>query len=143
EDVAFGSEKNYYIQADIAENWGEYKTLVDKAEFDAHGRAVVNIRWVIGKGKILPMTTLRTAILLKRDPEDDTVVQKLGVEEATAYIESVDFCNPHLLVKDERKDGLRRRFFNDFFSRLEVYLVNTRVPVLETHRAIKEEIFKI
>lgn len=142
EDVVFGSEKNYYIQADIAENWGEYQKLVDKTEFDARGRAVVNVRWVVGKGKVLPMTTLRTAILLKRDPEDNTVIKKLGVEEATEYIESVDFCNPHLLVKDERKDSLRRLFFKDFLSRLEVYLVNTTLPVLEVHRAIKEEIFK-
>lgn len=143
ENVAFGSEKNYYIQADIAENWGEYKKLVDKAEFDANGRAVVDVRWVAGKGKILPMTTLRTAILLKRDPEDDTVVKKLKLEEATEYIESVDFCNPHLLVKDKRKDNLRRQFFKDFFSHLEVYLVNTTSPVLEVHRAIKDEILKI
>ncbi|MCP8304309.1 MAG: aldolase [archaeon] len=143
ENVAFGSEKNFYIQADIAETWREYKKLVDKAEFDAKGRAVVNIRWIVGKGKILPMTTLRTAILLKRDPEDDTIVKKLTPDEATKYMEAVDFSNPHLLVKDERKNNLRRRFFKEFFDRLEVYLLNAKLPVIETHRAIKEEILKI
>lgn len=54
QNVAFSSEKNFYIQADIAEIWGEYKSLVDKAEFDARGRAIVNIRWIVGKGKIFP-----------------------------------------------------------------------------------------
>ena len=136
--VAFSSEKNYYIQADIADTWGEYQKLVDKAEFDSKGRAVVNIRWIVGKGKILPMTTLKKAILLKRDPEDKAIVSKLSLEEATRYIETVDFCNPHMLVKDERKMNLRRQFFKEFFTSLEIHVVNTTVPVLEAHRAIKE-----
>jgi len=143
ENVAFSSEKNFYIQADIAETWGEYKKLVEKAEFDAKGRAVVNVRWIVGKGKILPMTTLRMAILLMRDPEDDTIVKKLTSNEAAKYMETVEFCNPHLLVKDERKNKLRRQFFREFFSRLETYLVNIVLPPIETHRVIKEEILKI
>lgn len=138
--VAFSSEKNFYIQADIAENWGEYKKLVDRAEFDLKGRAVVNVRWVVGKGKVLPMATLKKAILLKRDAEDNAIVRRLSPEEATYHIETVDFCNPHLLVKDERKTGLRKRFFKEFFTPLEIYVVNTTAPVLETHRVIKEEI---
>jgi hypothetical protein len=143
QDVAFSSEKNFYIQADIAETWGEYKRLVEKAEFDARGRAVVNVRWIVGKGKILPLTTLRTAILLKRDPEDETIVRKLTFDEAVKYMRSVDFCNPHLLVKDQRKNNLREQFFREFFSRLETYLVNTTPPPVETHRVIKEEVLKI
>jgi len=143
DDVAFGSEKNFYIQADIAETWGEYKELVEKAEFDAKGRAVVNVRWIVGKGKILPLTTLRTAILLKRDPEDETIVKKLTPDEAVQYMETVDFCNPHLLVKDTRKNDLRGRFFRKFFSRLETYLINTTLPPIETHRVIKEEALKM
>ncbi|HKZ40806.1 MAG TPA: hypothetical protein VJ044_07570, partial [Candidatus Hodarchaeales archaeon] len=120
--VAFSSEKNSYIQADIAEVWGEYKKLVDKAEFDSKGKAVVNVRWIIGKGKMLPMTTLKKAILLKRDAEDETIVRKLSPEEATRYIESVDFCNPHMLVKDERKLELSKQFFKEFFSSLEIHV---------------------
>jgi hypothetical protein len=138
--VAFSSEKNSYIQADIAETWGEYKELVDKAEFDSKGRAVVNVRWVIGKGKMLPMTTLKEAILLKRDIEDKTIVRRLLPDEAIRYMETVDFCNPHMLVKDERKMELRKQFFKEFFTSLETHVVNTMAPVLETHRAIKEEI---
>jgi len=136
--VAFSSEKNYYIQADIAENWGEYKNLVDKAEFDSKGRAVVNVRWVVGKGKVLPMTTLKKAVLLKRDPQDKAIVSRLSPEEATIYIEGVDFCNPHMLVKDERKMNLRRQFFKEFFTPLETYVVNTSASVLEAHRTIRE-----
>jgi hypothetical protein len=141
--VAFSSEKNSYIQADIADTWDEYKKLADKAEFDSKGRAVVNIRWIVGKGKLLPMTTLKKAILLKRDPEDQTMVRKLLPEEATRYVETVDFCNPHMLVKDERKMELRKQFFKEFFASLEIYVANTTAPVLDAHRAIKEEILRI
>ncbi len=143
QDVAFGSEKNFYIQADIAETWGEYSKLVEKAEFDAKGRAVVNVRWIVGKGKILPLTTLRTAILLNRDPEDETIVKKITPNEAIQYMKKVDFCNPHLLVKDKRKNDLRERFFREFFSRLETYLINITLPPLETHRVIKEEVLRL
>lgn len=136
--IAFASEKNFYIQADIADNWGEYQKLVEKAEFDSKGRAVVNVRWVVGKGKILHMTTLKKAILLKRDPGDKSVFDRLSPEEASSYIESVDFCNPHMLVKDERKTDLRRRFFKELFNHLEAYIVNTAAPILQSHNAVKE-----
>lgn len=138
--VAFASEKNFYIQADIANVWGEYQRLVDKAEFDSMGRAVVNIRWIVGKGRVLPMTTLKKAILLKREQEDKSVINKLSSDEATRYVEAVDFCNPHLLVKDERKVKIRRRFFSEFFRSLETYIVNTAAPIMESHRAIREAI---
>ena len=137
--IAFASEKNFYIQADIAESWGEYQRLVKKAEFDSKGRAVVNVRWIVGKGKILPMTTLKKAILLKRDPEDRSILNKLSAEEASRYIEAVDFCNPHMLVKDERKSNLRRNFFKRLFNSLEeIYIVNTANPLNQTHKAIRE-----
>ncbi|MEM4733830.1 MAG: aldolase, partial [Candidatus Bathyarchaeia archaeon] len=138
--VAFASEKNFYIQADMADVWGEYQKLVEKAEFDSKGRAVVNVRWVVGKGKILPMTTLKKAILLKRDPEDKSVFNKLSPEEASRYIESVDFCNPHILVKDDWKTKLRKKFFEELFNSLEIYIVNTAAPITQSHKAIKEEI---
>ena len=137
--IAFASEKNFYIQADIAESWGEYQRLVEKAEFDSKGRAVVNVRWIVGKGKILPMTTLKKAILLKRDPEDRSILNQLSAEEASRYIEAVDFCNPHMLVKDERKSNLRRNFFKRLFNSLEeIYIVNTANPLNQTHKAIRE-----
>jgi len=141
--VAFGSEKNYYVQADIADAWDEYKGLIDKAEFDSKGRAVVNIRWVIGKGRVLPMTTLGKAILLKRDAKDKGIVGKPSPEEATDYIEASGFCNPHLLVKDDRKGELRRRFFKKLFASLAIHTVNTVHPVLDVHETIRQEILGI
>jgi hypothetical protein len=41
--------------------------------------------------------------------------------------------------KDKLMEKYRsiRRFFREFFSRLEIYLVNTTLPAIETHQAIK------
>ena len=36
-----------------------------------------------------------------------------------------DFCNPHQLVRDERKFNLRRNFFLELFSRVDVHVLNT------------------
>jgi len=143
QNVAFSSEKNFYIQADIAETWGEYNRLVQNAEFDTKGRAVVNVRWIVGKGKILPMTTLGDAVLLKRDLKDNAIVTEIMPEEAVEYMKAVGFCNPHLLVKDSRKDFLHEHFFQEFFSRLRVYLVNATPPAAETQRMIREEVLNV
>jgi len=138
--LAFGSEKNCYVEADIGKIWGEYERLVEKAHFDRRGRAVVNIRWVLGSGGVIPMTTLRKIIMLKRDREDPTISTKLSTEEALDYLLANDFCNPHQLVRDERKLRLRKDFFRRLFEATEVYLVNTVKPPIETHREILKAI---
>ncbi len=101
--VAFGSEKNFYVQADIAEVWGKHQKLVQDAEFDKISRAVVNVRNIVGKGKIIPLTTIKKVFLLKRDPHDEILSKELDVEEAVNYVERMDFCNRYLLIKNERK----------------------------------------
>lgn len=140
--VAFSSEKNFYIQADIADIWGEYEKLVEKAEFDKRGRAVVNVRWIVGKGKMVPMTTMRTAILLKHDPDDEKLVRKLSTDEAVQYVEATNFCNHHLLVRTERKQRIRKRFFKQFFGRVNVFRINAVPPPLETHKLIRNLIYE-
>ena len=55
EPLAFGSEKNTYIQADIGKILNEYESLADKARLDSHGRAVVNVRWIVGSGGVIPL----------------------------------------------------------------------------------------
>jgi len=134
--LAFGSEKNCYVEADIAKIWREYEGILEKAMFDKSGRAIVNVRWVVGGGGVIPMTTLRKIIMLKRDSSDPIISRKLSTDEAMDYLLSNDFCNPHLLVKDERKLRLRKRFFERLFSFRDVFLVNTVKPPLETHAEI-------
>ena len=123
--LAYGSEKNFYIRADLATIWKEFDRLVRDAEFDNLGRAVVDLRQVIGKGRILPLTTLDTLIILKRDQEDKETIKKLEVAEALEVLEDNDYFNPHFLVRNEIKRNLRSNFFEALLSRTKVYQINT------------------
>lgn len=138
EPLAFGSEKNCYIEADIAKIWNEYERLVDKATFDQKGRAVVNVRWIVGAGGVIPMATMKKIILLKRDPEDTNIVTQLNPDDALSYLVAHDFCNPHQLVRDNRKIELRKDFFKRYFNETEVFLVNTTGTPQSTQNAIRE-----
>ena len=141
EPLAYGSEKNCYINADIGKIWNEYERLVDKARFDEKGRAVVNVRWIVGAGGVIPLVTMRKIFLLKREPEDKTIVARLSAEEALQYIVARDFCNPHQLVKDERKLELRTNFFRRYFEQTDVHLVNTTGTPQESQAEIRRILF--
>lgn len=140
--LAYGSEKNFYIRADLAEIWKEFSWLVEKAVFDDSGRAVVDLRWVIGKGRILPLTTLEKVIILKRDREDKEEIKRLDSAEALGILEENSYFNPHLLVKDDLKSKTRSKFFQSLLSRADVYGVNTKGTPEETQRIIGEIIEK-
>ena len=144
EDIlAYGSEKNFYIRADLAEIWKEFAGLVGKATFDAKGRAVADLRQVIGKGRILPLTTIEKVIFLKRDPGQEEVVLPLEGDQALAILEKNGYYNPHLLVHNEFKADLRSRFFRKLLSRTRVIEVNTTGTPEETQKRIFEIVEKI
>lgn len=136
--VAIGSEKNCYIDADIGDVWEEYKPLVQTVKFDNKGRGIANIRWVTGQSSVIPMTTMQNIILLKRDASDKEVVRKMTADEAVKYLEENDFCNPHQMIRDERKISLRKKFFHDYFDGADVYMVNTILTPQETQDRIRE-----
>jgi hypothetical protein len=136
--LAYGSEKNFYIRADLADIWKEFSWLVEKAVFDNSGRAVVDLRWVIGKGRILPMTTLEKVIILKRDREDKETMRHLDSAEALETVEENGYFNPHLLVRDDFKSKTRSKFFRSLLSRADVYEVNTTGTPEESQRIIRE-----
>jgi len=123
--LTYSSEKNFYIRADLAKIWSEFAWLVDRAVFDEEGRAVVDLRLAIGKGRILPLSTLRTLIILKRDANDSEVVQELTVLKALNLIEHNGYFNPHLLVHNKFKQRLRNKFFESLLRRVNAYEVNT------------------
>jgi len=137
EPLAIGSEKNCYIRADVGKIWNEYESLVNKVDFDKEGRAVVNVRWTTGSGSVIPLTTMFDVILLKRDPDDKEIVTRLNEEDALQYMITNDFCNPHQLVRDERKVELRKSFFRRYFKQTNVYLVNTTGSPQETQQRIR------
>ncbi|MGP3667277.1 MAG: HPr kinase/phosphorylase [Candidatus Bathyarchaeota archaeon] len=136
--LAYSSEKNFYIRADLAKTWGEFKDLVEKAELDNQGRAIVDLRWVIGKGRIIPVTTLKDIFILKRDTLDNSIHRVLGLEEALNYVESQNYFNPHLLVKNDFKRKLRNSFFYELFKRVNVHLINTVKHPEETQNLIRK-----
>lgn len=138
EPLAFSSEKNSYIEADLGKIWGQYEKLVKKVQFDPQGRAIVNVRWIVGQGGVVPMTTMQRIILLKRDPADKKIVAELTEKEALEYLLAHNFCNPHQLVTDKRKMELRRHFFRQYFKQTTFHMVNTTLPPQETQRRIRE-----
>lgn len=139
--LAYGSEKNFYIRADLAKIWSEFERLVERAEFDGEGRAVVDLRLVIGKGRILPLTTLRKLIILKRDASDPEIVRELTAAQALAILERHHYFNPHLLVSTPFKLKLRKAFFASLLERVATFEVNTRGSPEQSQTRIREIIF--
>ncbi len=135
-NLAFGSEKNCYIEAEIGEIWGEYLPLVDRSHFDEKGRSLVNVRWIVGEGGVIPMTTIKKIILLKRDKADEKVCALIDPEVGLEYLQANDFCIPHQLVRDNRKLNIRKKFFKNLLQKSEVVMVNTVAPPLDVHNAI-------
>lgn len=141
EVYAYGSEKNFYIRADLATVWPAYKGLLERAEFDAEGRAVVYLRLVTGKGRILPMTTLRQAFILYRDPGQPLAPGRPTTPEVLSLLEENGWFNPHLLVRSPFKEKLRRRFFTTLCAGADVVLVNTAGTPEETQRTLTSLIY--
>lgn len=139
---AKASEKNNYIRVDMASAWDEYKDLLSGMTLDARGRAVVNVRRVLGEAAMKNSTTLRYTVLMKRDPQDEEIFREIDEEEALNFILENDFCNPHLLVKNERKMRLRIKSFKDLFERTDNYLINTVASVEENQNQLRKIIFK-
>ena len=79
----------------------------------------------VGGGGVIPLVTMRKIILLKNDPHDEKIVTKLNTDDALKYLVAHDFCNPHQLIRDNRKIELRKDFFRRYFEQTDVYLVNT------------------
>jgi hypothetical protein len=77
-------------------------------------------------------------MLLKRDPDDAAGARRIGPSEALKFLEAQSFCNPHLLVKSERKTEIRRVFFKKLLDRVDIYMINTTPPPRETHEIIRK-----
>lgn len=135
--LAYCSEKNFYIAEDLGTIWKEFGGLVPDGEYDHDGRAVADIRWVIGKGRILPMTTLRTIIVLKRDPSDATVSRTLDPDTGLKLFIENNYFNPHLLVHNTYKTRIRNRYVADLLNRTTAYQVNTTGTPAETQKMIR------
>jgi hypothetical protein len=136
--LAYNSEKNFYIRADLAKIWSEFSWLIEHAEFDGEGRAVVDLRLAIGKGRILPLTTLTKLIILKRDKTDLESVRELTAAQALTMLEHNNYFNPHLLVTTPFKQKLRKAFFRVLLQRVAVYVVNTTEEPEQSQKRVRK-----
>ena len=137
EILAYGSEKNFYIRQDLERIWKEFGGLMQDREYDRDGRAVADLRWVIGKGRLIPLTTLKTLIVLKRDPTDPVVSKRLSTDVARALFLHQQYFNPHLLVNNAYKMKIREQFLSELLDRTTVYEVNTTGTPESTQRQIR------
>ncbi len=48
-------------------------------------------------------------------------------------------CNPHQMVRDERKAEVRERFFRQFLSQTRVHMVNNHRHPAETQAAMRPD----
>jgi hypothetical protein len=140
EILAYGSERNFYIRQDLSAIWKEFDGLVPANEYDAEGRAVADIRWVVGKGRLLPFTTLGTLVILHRDPADLRILCHLEKDEALSLFMANGYFNPHLLVRDTRKAALRNRYISELLDRTICLLLNTTGTPKETQDQIRNVI---
>jgi hypothetical protein len=138
--IAHGSEKNCYIDADIGDVWEDYKSLVQHVRFDNKGRGIANIRWVAGESSVIPMTKIKYVFLLKRDRNDPVTMRRLEPKEALDYLLENDLCNPHQIVWNPHKKEIRAKFFGEFLSGCEIFLVNTIKTPQETQELIRSVI---
>ena len=76
--------------------------------------------------------------MLKRDKTDSNIVTHCTADEALNYMVEHNFCNPHQLVRDERKIELRKNFFRRLFEQTDVYLVNTTGTPQQTQNEIRK-----
>lgn len=121
--VVYSSEKNSYIRDDLAQVWKGFSKEVNQVQLDNKGRGIADVNTLF-KGRVRESSTLKTVILLERNTSNPPF-HELDVEEALNFMVENDFCNPHQMVRDERKLNIRKNFFQELFQAVNVYLLNT------------------
>ena len=120
--LIYSSEKNSYIRGNLEKDWPQYN--LKDVKKDLQGRAIVDVKRLLGGNRIRTESTLETIVLLTRDKKLPPL-KKLSPKEALSFMLKNDFCNPHQLVRTKEKLMKRKEFFKEFFSRAPVYLLNT------------------
>jgi GTPase SAR1 family protein len=121
--LVYSSEKNSYIREDIAQLWKKFSEDLAQVQLDKKGRGIANVNNLFS-GRTRESSTIKKIILLERDNYHPPI-RKLDAQEALKFMLDKDFCNPHQLVRDERKLNIRKGFFQELFTNIDVYLLNT------------------
>lgn len=134
--VVYSSEKNSYIRDDIINVWQCFTDELKRVKLDKQGRGIADVNTLF-KGRTRESSTLQTIILLERNKEHQPF-RKLNVEDALNFMVEQDFCNPHQLVRNDRKFNIRKNFFREIFNKNDVYLLNTIETPNESLNRIKD-----
>jgi hypothetical protein len=122
--LIYSSEKNSYIRGNLGTDWPEYRGKLKGLRTDGKERAVVDVRQLLGSGRIRSESTLALTVLLTRDKKLPAL-RRLTAKEALTFMAKNDFCNPHQLMRTKDKLAKRKEFFAGFFQSAPVYLLNT------------------
>lgn len=131
----YSSEKNSYIRDDLARVWEEFSDEVYHVKLDNKGRGIADVNTLF-QARVRETSTLKSVVLLERN-NSNPPFQKLDSFEGLNFMLKNDFCNPHQLVRDQRKMDLRKNFFRELFHTVDVYLLNTIETPLESLDRIK------
>ncbi len=140
--IAYMSERNSYIQKDLSENWPVFKPLVKETKFDFMQRGVANVAEIIGKDRIRHTTVLNHLFVLQRDKNEKRTFYHVEKNFALNYLIKNNFCNPHFLVKDRRKEKLRISFFKLLLNKIGVSFINTISTPNKTLEEVKKYLKK-
>jgi hypothetical protein len=133
--MVYSSEKNSYIREDIAQIWKNFSEDLAQVQLDHKGRGIADVNTLFN-GRIRESSTIKKVILLERN-ENHPSIRKLDSQEALDFMLEKDFCNPHQLVRDELKLKIRKEFFQELFTDVDVYLLNTVETPEESLERIK------
>ena len=133
--VLYSSEKNPYIRDDVGDVLTKYKDEIQRVKLDNRGRGIANV-YSMFNGRVRESSTLKCVVLLERNKLNPPF-RKLDSNEAIDYVLKTDFCNPHQLIRDERKFKLRLNFFKELFSKTDVYILNTIETIEESLNRIE------
>ncbi len=122
--LIFSSEKNSYVRSDLAKTWPQLKKKLGGLKLDSKERAILDVRKLFGNDRIRKDSTLGLFVILMRKKKQ-LPLRKLSRKEAVDFMLKNDFCNPHQLVRSKSRIDQRKKFLNELFGKVPVYLLNT------------------
>jgi len=122
--LIFSSEKNSYIRSDLAETWPQLSKKLKGLRMDSRKRAILDVRKLFGSDRIRKDSTLKVFVILMRE-KGKLPFRKLSRKEAMDFMMKNDFCNPHQLIRSKARIEHRKKFLEELFDNVPVYLLNT------------------
>jgi hypothetical protein len=122
--LIFSSEKNSYIRSDLAQTWPQLSKKLKGLKMDKRKRAIVDVQKLFGSDRIRKDSTLNLVVILMRK-KGKPPMKMLKKKEAVDFMLKNDFCNPHQLIRSKTKIEQRKKFFDELFGKVPVYIINT------------------